>query len=410
MKKGILGISNEITEKCVRCGLCRSVCPVFNATDEEPSVSRDKIFLADLINKGKIDIDEEAADFFNRCTTCLRCQEVCPVGVDYETIIVSARKKSVETFGVPLEKKAEIDLVSNKTLLNLFTKVFAPLSIITKKSKSPQNRLLPISIPAFGKTVIPKPHFIPFNYKNRIFEVENERGRVLFFTGCAFNNFYTKTAMNAVKVLNALGYTVIVPKDQWCCGASAYYSGDMKTFKNLKDKNLKSLSRWNVDFMVLICATGGNIFKKLYKELPFKVYDFLEVLHENLETIGKWKSPENLRITWHHPCHIIRGQKIPRSYPIDILKLIENVEFTNLNEADMCCGLGGSFKLSYPKVSERIQLKKAKNVQDTKADMVLTECPGCVMNIAEGLEKINSNTQSVHIADFLASCLNTDKT
>jgi glycolate oxidase iron-sulfur subunit len=87
------------------------------------------------------------------------------------------------------------------------------------------------------------------------------------------------------------------------------------------------------------------------------------------------------------------------------LKVVGNVEFANLEEADNCCGMGGSFKLSHPEISREIQLKKAKNIKETQSDAVLTECPGCMMNIAEGLERIDSSIKSLHIADLLVKCI-----
>ncbi|WP_163329224.1 (Fe-S)-binding protein [Desulfurobacterium thermolithotrophum] len=406
-KKKIFGISDEVIEKCVRCGSCRTVCPVFNVTHEEPSVARGKIFLANMINKGNIELDKEAAGIFNLCATCLRCAEICPLKVNYEKIIISARALCVEKFGLSPEKKAAVFLFSNRELLKALGKVAAPLTkIFTKSSKSPQNRLFPIDIPKIGKVLLPEIKSKPFNDKDRWYSAKGkEKGKVAFFSGCMFNNFYTETAQNVVKVLNALGYSVFVPRDQHCCGAPALFAGDLKTFEKMKEKNLKTFQNLNVDFIVTACATCGHILKKEYKETSFKTKELIEVLFENLEELRKWKFPQKVIVTWHHPCHIVRGQKIPRNYPLDVLKVIENIEFVNLEEADNCCGMGGSFKLSHPEISKEIQLKKVRNIEKTKGDFVLTECPGCVMNIAEGLERINSNIKSLHIADILAKCI-----
>ncbi len=406
-EKKILGISDELVEKCVRCGSCRQVCPVFNVTHEEPSVARGKIFLADLINKGKAELNREAAHFFNLCTTCLRCAEICPVMVDYEKIIISARARAVEKFGLPPEKSAAVKLFSNRKLLEVTTKLSSPLTkLFTKKSKSPQNRLLPVNVPKLGKVLLPEPSSKPFNSEDKLFPAKGEeKGKVIFFTGCMFNNFYTQTAKNVVRVLNALGYTVFVPKEQFCCGAPAFFSGDLKTFEELKEKNLEGWGGKKADFIVSACATCGHVLKKEYSEVSIPVKELVEVLYENLEEVGKWKLPEKVKVTWHHPCHIVRGQKIPRYYPIDILRVVQNLEFVDMPEADNCCGMGGSFKLSHPEISREIQIKKAKNIESTRAEMVLTECPGCVMNIAEGLERINSPQKSLHIADILVMAL-----
>jgi len=396
----IEGITDELLEKCVRCGSCRSVCPVFNVTKEEPSVARGKIFLANMINKGKVELDREAADFFNLCTTCLRCQEICPVMVDYESIAISARALSVKKFGLPPEKRAIVEVMSRKTLLNTLTKAGSLLGKLLFSRKG-FNLISRFRLPKLGKVLIPQMSFKPFNSETRLFRVENERERLILFTGCMFNNFYTESALNVVKVLNALGYSVVVPKEQQCCGAPALFSGDLETFERLKGKNLDVL-RGN-HRIVTACATCGHVLKKEYREL--ETVDMLELLFEDMERVSRWRLPERTRVTWHHPCHIIRGQKIPRHYPIDILKCIGNLEFVSLKDADNCCGMGGSFKYSHPIISGKIQLEKAENVVNTGADFITTECPGCVMNIAEGLERKGANVRSIHLADLLAKCI-----
>ena len=401
MSKKIAGLSKELLEKCVRCGSCRQVCPVFNVTKEEPSVARGKIFLANLINKGVLELDKEAADIFNLCTTCLRCREICPLNVDYEKIIISARSLATEKFGLPVEKKAAVKVFSsNKTLKALG--VLSPITkLFTVPSQSPQNRLLPIKIPRLGKVLLPQISSKPFN-RNQTYKAKNEKGKILFFTGCMFNNFYTETAENVVKVLNQLGYTVHVPEEQVCCGAPAYFAGDLKTYEKLAEKNVQVFQQDNYDFVVTACATCGHVIKE-YIKIPVK--ELIEVLYEEVDTIKNWKLSQKTKVTWHHPCHIVRGQNIPKNYPIEVLKAVENLEYVEMEEADNCCGMGGSFKLSHPEISKEIQLKKARNIGKSGAKIVVTECPGCVMNIAEGIERENLRVKTLHIADLLAQAI-----
>ena len=398
----IKGITDELLEKCVRCGSCRSVCPVFNVTKEEPSVARGKIFLANMINQGKLEVNKEAANIFNLCTTCLRCQEICPVMVNYEEIAISSRSLSVKKFGLPIEKKIIVETMSKRYLLNAITRIGSTFQRILFKQKG-FNNVLRFNIPKLGKILIPQMKGRPFNYKSRKFEAENEKETLIFFTGCMFNNFYTETAMNVVRILNSLGYTVIVPEEQFCCGAPALFSGDLETFENLKKKNIEGLSKYGKMKFVTACATCGHVLKKEYKE--FAVFDLLEILHSNLEKIGTWKLPSKTKITWHHPCHVVRGQKIPQHYPLDILKCIENLEFIEMEDSDNCCGMGGSFKYSHPQISAKIQSIKTDNAVNTGAEIITTECPGCVMNIAEGLERKSARMKSLHIADVLVRCL-----
>jgi len=235
-----------------------------------------------------------------------------------------------------------------------------------------------------------------------VYTAPKEKAKVAFFTGCMFNNFYVETARSTVKVLNRLGYSVFVPKEQVCCGAPAFFSGDLETFESLRKQNEEAFSSLNVDFVVTACATCGHLLKGEY---PFKTVELIELLFKHLEEVGKWKLPRETKVTWHHPCHMVRGQKIPRNFPLDVLKVIGNLELVELEEADNCCGMGGSFQLSYPDISKKIQLRKAENVEKTGAELLLTECPGCVMNIAEGLERIGSEVKAVHISDLLSFSL-----
>ena len=398
MSKKIVGLSKELLEKCVRCGSCRQVCPVFNVTKEEPSVARGKIFLANLINKGVLELDKEAAEIFNLCTTCLRCREICPLDVDYEKIIISARSLAAEKVGLPLEKKLAIKVFSSNGVLKGLSFLSPVQGFFTKPSRSPQNRLLPFSIPKLGKVLFPQVSLKPFN-RGQFFKAENEKGKVLFFTGCMFNNFYTETARNVVEVLGRLGYSVYVPKDQVCCGAPAYFSGDLETYERLSKKNREVFANKDYDFIVSACATCGHVIKE-YMELPVK--ELVEVLYEEREQISNWKLPKKLKVTWHHPCHIVRGQKIPRNYPVDVLNSVKGLEYVEMEEADNCCGMGGSFKLSHPEISKEIQMRKVENIAKTGADVVATECPGCVMNIAEGIERKGVPVVTLHIADLLA--------
>jgi glycolate oxidase iron-sulfur subunit len=170
----IKGITDELLEKCVRCGSCRSVCPVFNVTKEEPSVARGKIFLANMINQGKLEVNKEAANIFNLCTTCLRCQEICPVMVNYEEIAISSRSLSVKKFGLPIEKKIIVETMSKRYLLNAITRIGSTFQRILFKQKG-FNNVLRFNIPKLGKILIPQMKGRPFNYKSRKFEAENEK-------------------------------------------------------------------------------------------------------------------------------------------------------------------------------------------------------------------------------------------
>lgn len=72
----------EISEKCIKCGLCKELCPVFKAIREEQFSPRAHMIL--LSNKilDKIIFD---------CTLCRACEEKCPLNLKLCTAIKKAR-------------------------------------------------------------------------------------------------------------------------------------------------------------------------------------------------------------------------------------------------------------------------------------------------------------------------------
>lgn len=71
-------------------------------------------------------------------------------------------------------------------------------------------------------------------------------------------------------------------------------------------------------------------------------------------------------------------------------------------EADMCCGMGGSYSLKLPEISAPILQRKLKNIKDTGAPLVVMDCPGCVMQIRGGIDKNGTRIEVEHTAERLA--------
>lgn len=61
------------SKKCILCGRCRSVCPVYKAVMKETAAPRAKAIVA---QEGKDD------RLFYLCTLCGACKDACPLGVD----------------------------------------------------------------------------------------------------------------------------------------------------------------------------------------------------------------------------------------------------------------------------------------------------------------------------------------
>jgi Fe-S oxidoreductase len=71
-------------------------------------------------------------------------------------------------------------------------------------------------------------------------------------------------------------------------------------------------------------------------------------------------------------------------------------------EADMCCGMGGSYSLKLPEISAPILERKLHNIKETGATAVLMDCPGCLMQIRGGIDKDGAPIKVEHTAQRLA--------
>jgi len=70
-----------------------------------------------------------------------------------------------------------------------------------------------------------------------------------------------------VRVLNILGVDVLAPKDQVCCGAPVYFTGNVDGARRLAAKAIDRLTKHEYSFIVTSCASGGHMLKRVYPRL-----------------------------------------------------------------------------------------------------------------------------------------------
>lgn len=87
----------ELTQKCVKCALCKSVCPTYPYIQEEAGYARGRIVLAEMLLSGELK-DGEAYKHLDQCAMCRRCEWVCPNGVEYKEIIATVRNTQRKSF------------------------------------------------------------------------------------------------------------------------------------------------------------------------------------------------------------------------------------------------------------------------------------------------------------------------
>lgn len=447
----------EQAEKCVRCGLCLYSCPVYAVEQDENYVARGRNRLVkEVIDKSK-DLVAGMKDRFSKCLLCRRCTMACPQGVRTDLITISARAELAKG-GLTFTKA----LVFRKLLKdrNRMKKVLRSLSKVQWLLPATKGKRIAIhplpkdrreiwtsdymidkvrgdSFPAEAEGMIRHiplflaglgggrqlPSIASTFLSEEVPEVNpppitvaRRNMRVAFFTGCATEFCFPETGKALIKVLNQLGIEVILPKRQGCCGIPVFASGDFETAREIALHNLHVFLDLNVDLVVTGCATCGSALKEgwashlaknkeektQFESFGAHVRDFSELLVELADFRPlRYRSrlPENTRVTYHDPCHLARYQEIVEQ-PRKILRQVFEENFIEMDD-NGCCGMGGSFSIEHYSLSKKIAKKKIDSIARTKADVVITACPGCKIQLMDNLKRYDLPQRVIDIADAI---------
>ena len=390
--------SNEIF-RCIKCGACRAVCPTFKELLDESMVARGRISLAKAVIENRLEL---TSGFDNRISTCIDCKACvagCPSSVKVDDIMLSAKAQ--------IAKNRGIGIIENLIATQVVKRGW-PLAYILKAAGILGN-ILPFVVDK-KKRLIPDLNKSPFLSRYpEIITCEKPKGRVAFFVGCAINYMDQRIGEAVIKVLQKNNIEIILPKDQLCCGRPLLSLGDRDATLYMARKNAEIFNKLNVDAIVTACATCGLTIKDEYNKIhadksvenfSARLIDINEFIVNNTD-FEKGLQPLAKKVTYHDPCHLKRGQGIDKS-PREILKAVFHNGFVEMKEADACCGFGGLFSFYHYNLSARIADKKAKNILNTKADIISSACPGCLMHIRDALNRNEIRIDVKHTIELLS--------
>ena len=424
--------------QCVKCGICQHECPTYIATGDESMVARGRLALLEAVAEGDLKFSSGIADRMSKCTSCLSCVTNCPRGIDPVKIINAAKGEYFEKNGSDFISKMVFKYLGNneRSLYPLFKLIGMASNLFY--SRIPAEGWLKESLP-FVKNGIKKnfPQFGKRNLKDalpEIVKVKNPKMRVAFFTGCMTDFVFQETGQKIISILKANNIETIIPKNIGCCGAPAYYMGDHKTALKLARENFRILSQLNPDYIIFNCATCGKVLKSIYETLlnlngdfscfskkVIDIHKFLVVNKCKTEDLQNEEGSENkaylatikqlqkvksankkIRVTYHDPCHLKRGLNTYLE-PREILKSLPMVDFVEMESPDACCGGAGGFNLKHYDLSLQIGKRKAESIKRTGADVVVTGCPSCQMQIMDVLHRADYDRPVLHTVELLNS-------
>lgn len=219
----------------------------------------------------------------------------------------------------------------------------------------------------------------------------------------------------AIKVLRKLniqpGY---LAEAEPCCGAPLFQAGMQGKFAaNAREayQKLKFSGVKQIIGIVPYCTHAITKLFPLYVEgYDLEVRHFLEVVSGGVTSL-KMRFPRKVKMTYHDPCQLVRFLNLVEE-PRRILRAIENVKFVETEwthgEWATCCGGGGGFEAVFPELSQMLAVNRVRELMETGAEIIVTHCPGCIMQLKGGLRQLKVEGIGVlDLAEVVAMAIET---
>ncbi len=323
---------SQTSDACIKCGKCIPVCTIHQVNPDEVTSPRGFIDLLGAYQRGDLDLDKNAKDIFESCFLCTACVEVCPNSLATDMVIEEVRADIADKFGIAWFKRAFFTLLRHRWLMDVMMKLGYTFRTCGFSNDTKRGGI----IPRFPMPLIKSGRLLPFlgktSFLNKYPQEISHGGkrRVAIFIGCLANYNYTTVGDSLIDILKELDIDAFIPKDQLCCSAPAYFTGDFYTVETLTKKNIEYFETFidDVEAIIIPEATCSAMIKHDWetfltnhqmqdwayraKQLNKKIFMATEWLEENTdlkERLAKKGKTISETITYHDACH---DQKSPR--------------------------------------------------------------------------------------------------
>jgi len=415
---------------CVHCGLCTAACPTYLERGDENDSPRGRIYLMRALVDGRLELDDQVLGHLDLCLDCRACETACPSGVQYGRLIEPFRVELRERLGVGrgargLERWVIERLLPYRGRLR-FALGLARLAQVSGLdwllTCTRAERLLPRVLRAM-RHQLPRFRFFTPRLPERIPAEGKQRATVALLSGCVADVVFRTTHHATARVLARNGCTVLVPREQACCGALAYHAGLLRAALPGMLRNVAVFSRIEADAIVVNVAGCGSTLKDYphilreaealtegaereavrraladAERMASKVRDITEFLYA-LGPVTP-RGPIEMDAVYHDACHLAHAQGI-RSEPRRLLEMVPGLRLVPLEEGEVCCGAAGTYALSEPEMSAALAARKAERIMQTGAHAVFTANAGCLIQIQRALQQRHYHAWVAHPIEAL---------
>ncbi len=469
LEQSEIGNIADSIKDCLRCGKCKPVCATHVPRANLLYSPRNKILGTSLLIEAFLYEEQtrrgvslrhfdEFSDIADHCTVCHKCENPCPVDIDYGDVSVAMRnllrKQGKKKFNPGtaaamfyLNAKDPTTIKIVKTLMidwgykvQRFANRLARKSLLPGLSISKQTRQPPSSVgkPAIKVQVIhfmnkPMPGGLPKKTARALLDIEDntvvpiirdpkkatvDAEAVFYFPGCGSERLFGQVGLATQAMLYEIGVQTVLPPGYLCCGYPQTAAGNADKGEAITTENrvlfhrvANTLNYLDIKTVVVSCGTCMDQLQKYEFEKIFPGCRLLDIHEFLLEKGVRLEGVTGTRYMYHDPCHSPMKTYQP-------LKVVSELMGSKIEQNERCCGESGTLAATRPDVSTQVRFRKEEEMRkgadrlraapaldsgasgnsagDFKGEIkVLTSCPSCL----QGLSRFNHDSGTT--ADYI---------
>jgi len=233
---------------------------------------------------------------------------------------------------------------------------------------------------------------------------------ITLFIPCFIDACFPKAGISVVQILERLGHTIEYPGELTCCGQPAFNSGYWPETREVAVKVLERLR--DAEVLVIVSGSCGAMIKNFYPELfkgtpheaaaralSAKCYEFSEFLVDRLGVTDLGARFPH-KVTVHDGCHGLRELGI-KNQPRQLLASVRDLTVVEMDEAETCCGFGGTFSAKFPMISTAMGEGKIASALQTGAEYIVSNDSSCLMHQQGLIDRQKKPIKTIHLAEVL---------
>jgi L-lactate dehydrogenase complex protein LldE len=220
---------------------------------------------------------------------------------------------------------------------------------------------------------------------------------------------------STVALIEHLGCRPVYHQAQTCCGLMSFNNGFLREARSMAKHFISVFEKDEV----IVSPSGScvNMVKNRYPglfeddpdwqaralSLSPRIFELSQFIVDRLgfTDLG---ATNDTTVAYHASCSTLNALGIA-DQPKALIQAVRGATWTELKEADVCCGFGGTFANTFPEISTALVAQKARCFLESGADLLVMCDPGCLLNIQGYLNRHHPHRRAAHLADFLADSL-----